>query len=90
MYASLIVGVAVTPAFFVPGSAGAFVTPLAVAYLVGLASAMLIALLVIPALVSLLVAGPAAHRRDALASRVMQRAYDRFGSRAVPAPGRLW
>ena len=85
MYASLIVGVAVTPAFFVPGSAGAFVTPLAVAYLVGLASAMLIALLVIPALVSLLVAGPAAHRRDAMASRVMQRAYDRFGSRAVPS-----
>ena len=45
-----IVALAVTPAVFVPGSAGAFVAPLAVAYLVGLASAMLVALLVIPAL----------------------------------------
>ncbi|GEL19911.1 efflux RND transporter permease subunit [Pseudonocardia asaccharolytica] len=83
IYATLIVALAVVPVFFVPGSPGAFVAPLAVAYLIGLASAMLVALLVIPALASFLAARGGAHR-EAPVVRRLQRGYDRLGGRAVP------
>lgn len=83
IYATLIVALAVVPVFFVPGPPGAFVAPLAVAYLVGLASAMLVALSVIPALASLLPPRAGAPR-EALAVRWMQDGYDRLGRRAVP------
>ncbi|MFC5994852.1 efflux RND transporter permease subunit [Pseudonocardia hispaniensis] len=83
VYATLIVALAVVPVLFVPGSPGAFLTPLAVAYLVGLASAMLVALLVTPVLASFLAARGGPHR-EAPAVRGLQRGYDRLGGRAVP------
>jgi Cu/Ag efflux pump CusA len=63
VYASLVIALAVTPVFFVPGSPGALVAPLAVTYLVGLAAAMLVALLVLPALMSLRAARPGPARK---------------------------
>jgi Cu/Ag efflux pump CusA len=83
VYATLAVALGVAPVFLVPGSAGTFVAPLAVAYLVGLASAMLVALLVVPALASLLAARPGGSR-EGPAVRLLQRGYDRLGRRAVP------
>jgi Cu/Ag efflux pump CusA len=84
VYATLVVALAVTPVFFIPGSPGAFVAPLAVAYLVGLASAMLVALLVTPALASLL--PRTAARRDAPAVRLLHRGYDWLGRRRRAVP----
>ena len=83
VYASIVVALAVMPVFFVPGSRGAFVAPLAVAYLVGLASAMLVALLVLPALMALLKARRRAGWKGPAVSAV-QRGYDRLGARVVP------
>jgi Cu/Ag efflux pump CusA len=82
LYASLVVALAVTPVYFVTGSSGAVIAPLAVAYLVGLAAAMLAALLVLPTLTSLLIA----RRRPSpgLAELALGCGYDRLGTRAVP------
>jgi Putative silver efflux pump len=80
--ALLVVALAVTPVFFVPGSAGAFLAPLAIAYLVGLASAMLVALLVLPALVSFL--GHGRGRREGAPVRWLQGRVDRRGAGVLP------
>ncbi len=88
MYATVIVALAVTPVLFVPGPAGAFVAPLAGAYLAGLAAAMLVAVLVIPALASLLAQRTVGmHERAASPPiRALQRGYAGLGDRAVPGP----
>jgi Cu/Ag efflux pump CusA len=88
LYATMIIALAVVPVFFIPGSAGSFVAPLVVAYLVALASAMLVALLVIPVLVSLLAVTGDVEYRDMEAMRWLQRGYGRLGHRAV-ARGRV-
>ena len=54
IYTLVVVALAVAPAFFVPGAAGAFVTPIAVAHLVALTSGLLVGALVLPALAALL------------------------------------
>lgn len=85
VYALLIAALAVTPMFFVPGSAGAFVAPLGVALLVGLGSALLVALVVVPSLVAVLHGG-GAERAESPAVRWLHGRWDRLGSRAMPRP----
>lgn len=78
--AMAVMALAVAPVFVVPGSAGAFVAPLAVAFLVGLGSALAVALFLLPALVSFV---GTARRADGPGVRWLQSRYDRLGSRAV-------
>jgi Cu/Ag efflux pump CusA len=80
--ALVIVALAVTPAFFLPGSVGAFVAPLAAAFLVGLGAALAVAVLVLPALVSFL--GVDRRTGEGRAVRWLQGRYDRIGSRGGP------
>jgi Cu/Ag efflux pump CusA len=74
IYATVIVAVALVPVFVVPGSLGALVAPLAIAYLVAIAAALVVALALTPALCLLLSARPA---RVSPVLRVLRRGYAR-------------
>lgn len=80
--ATVVVALAVTPVLFVPDAPGRFVTPLVVAYLVTLGSALLVGLLVGPALAALL--GTSGLRPDGPLVTLLQRGHDRVGPRALP------
>ncbi len=63
VYSAIILALAVTPAFFLPGASGAFIRPAVWGYLIGLASAIAVAMAIIPGLASFLAGRPRPHLR---------------------------
>jgi Cu/Ag efflux pump CusA len=72
--ASVIVILVFLPVFFLPGVAGSFFRPLALAYLLAIAASLLVALTVTPVLASLLLRGDP-RREDAQVVRGLKRRY---------------
>ncbi|MDN5855157.1 MAG: efflux RND transporter permease subunit, partial [Actinomycetia bacterium] len=89
VYATAIAVVAVVPALVIPGSLGALVAPLAIAYLVALVVAMIVAVALTSALGSLLLAGAAQAPRLSPVLDAVTNGYSRFAptlvTRGVPA-----
>ena len=92
-FASLIVLFAVVPLFFLTDTAGAFLPPLATAYIVAILVSTVGALTVGPAMASLLLApspsGRPESRRATMLTRPIERAYERALARAMARSPRL-
>jgi Cu/Ag efflux pump CusA len=86
LYASILIGVAVVPLFFLRGEPGAFLPPLVRAYLLAIAVSMVVALLVTPALTGLLLNRRALDRGPSAIARRLRAAYERVLLRLVAAP----
>jgi CzcA family heavy metal efflux pump len=87
-YATVIMVVAVAPAFFLEGLSGAFLPPLVVSYLLAVAASTLVALFVTPALSLLLLSRAPLERREPPLARLLQRGYERALAPVVHTPGR--
>ena len=87
LYGSLIVAVALLPAFFMDGAGGAFLPPTALAYLLAVTVSMVVALTVTPALGLLLLADRPLDRRESPIVRWLHKGYDRLAPRIVTRPG---
>lgn len=86
LVATVITVVSVAPVFLLDGVTGAFLTPVAQSFLVGVAVAMLVALTVTPALATVLLArGPRRFRSTPLAAR-MARGYGAAVARWLARP----
>ena len=85
-YTVLIAGLLVAPVLLIGGLTGAFVQAIATAYGLALLASMLVALLVTPALCTLLIGRTPARRADTPLTRWVGRAYDRALGRVVAAP----
>ncbi|MGH8907134.1 MAG: efflux RND transporter permease subunit [Egibacteraceae bacterium] len=75
--ATLIVGAALLPFFFMQGEAGAFLPPIAVTHLTAVAASMLVALTLTPALGLMLLANAPPERREPPVARWLRRGYGR-------------
>jgi len=75
IYATLIILLAVLPAFFLQGETGAFFQPLALSYALALLASMVVALTITPALCLLLLRDRALERRESPVLRWLQRGY---------------
>ena len=89
IYATIVVGLAILPVAVLDGRPGAFLAPLALAYALAVGSALLVALMVAPALNLLLFSRwrPGAARGSGLSERVGSRyeaALARFGAKRGP------
>jgi CzcA family heavy metal efflux pump len=90
IYATLIIILAVVPVFMMGGVAGAFFTPLALAYVLAVAASMLVALTVTPALSLALARGmSSAVPESAVAARIRD-AYEAVLKRIVQVPRRAY
>jgi CzcA family heavy metal efflux pump len=87
-YATVIMAVAVLPAFFMEGLTGAFFPPLVLTYLLAIAASMLVALFVTPALSLILLPGAPLERREPPLARMLHRGYERALAPIVHTPGR--
>src|SRR6266508_4518531 len=90
LYATLIIGVAAVPVFFLQGVTGSFVRPLAVSYLVAVLASMVVALLVTPGLALLLSTSkpaPAKPRRQPPLARWLERGHTAALTRLLHRPG---
>jgi CzcA family heavy metal efflux pump len=87
-YATVIMAVAVLPAFFLEGLTGAFFPPLVLSYLLAIAASMLVALFVTPALSLILLPGEPLQRREPPLQRALQRGYERALAPIIHTPGR--
>jgi Cu/Ag efflux pump CusA len=85
--ASFIVMLVFVPVFFLPGLAGAFFRPLALAYVLAILASMLVALTLTPAL-SLMLLPHAAKRARSPFSQALQRRYRTLLPRCIGRPGR--
>jgi CzcA family heavy metal efflux pump len=74
-YATAIILLTVVPLFAIAGRPGALVEPLAIAFMVAVATSLLVALTVAPALASVLLRGSSLERRDAPLLRWLKSAY---------------
>jgi Cu/Ag efflux pump CusA len=83
-YATLIVLLAMLPVFFTSGQTGAFVHPLALAYVAAVLASLAVALVVTPALASLLLARGGTAGSPVTAA--IERAFLRVFSRSVRSP----
>jgi Cu/Ag efflux pump CusA len=86
LYATLIVGLAVVPVYFLERTAGAFFPDLATAYLVALVSSMVVALIVTPALAALLFSRGRLDEREPAPARWLQKTYEAGLVRFVRRP----
>ena len=86
VYATLILVLAVAPLFLLGGSLGAFLSPLAVSYVLALVASMVVAMTVTPALAFALLRGASLDHRDAPVVRWLQHRYEALLSRSVRAP----
>lgn len=84
--ASIIVIVVFIPVFFLPGLAGSFFRPLAVAYVLAVLASMVVALTLTPALALMLLPKSAKNDRSPI-SRALQRGYRRVLPAFTKRPG---
>jgi CzcA family heavy metal efflux pump len=87
-FATVAVAVAVLPVFVMEGLTGSFFPPLVVSYLLALATSMLVALFVTPALCLLLLSGASVTRREPPLAGLLRRGYERALAPIVRTPGR--
>ena len=78
VYATMIVVSVFVPILFLPGVAGAFFRPLALAYGIAVLASMVVALTITPALSMVLLAGKQDTNASAGLSHVLRRVYDRM------------
>lgn len=83
VYATLIILLAVVPVFFVTGTAGAFLPPLALAYVLAILASTLVAVTVTPALGVLLLSGAPVDGRQSPVTGRLQRGYASLLSRTI-------
>jgi CzcA family heavy metal efflux pump len=86
LYATLIVGLAVVPVYFLERTAGAFFPDLATAYLVALVASMVVALIVTPALAAVLFSRGGLDEREPVVARWLQNTYEAGLTRIVRRP----
>jgi CzcA family heavy metal efflux pump len=86
VFASLIVMLVFVPIFFLEGVSGTFFRPLAIAYVLAIASSLLVALTVTPALSLLLLPGGSAERDETRFVRGLKQRYRAFLPRMVGRP----
>src|SRR5205809_4819578 len=86
LYATLIVLLAVAPAFFMEGLSGAFFTPLALSYVLACVSSAGVALTVTHALALMLLGSAPSKDRAAPLVRLLQHGYDPVFARMIHAP----
>jgi CzcA family heavy metal efflux pump len=86
LYATLIVGLAVVPVYFLERTAGAFFPDLATAYLVALVASMSVALIVTPALAALLFSRGRLDEGEPAIARWLQNTYEAGLTRIVRRP----
>lgn len=82
-FATVIAAVAVAPVFVIPGSLGALLAPLAIAYLVAIVVALVVAATLTPALALLLSRGAPKPTEDSRVLRSLRSGYGRFAPRLV-------
>jgi CzcA family heavy metal efflux pump len=87
VFASLIVTMVFVPIIFLPGIAGSFFRPLAIAYILAILASLLVALTVTPALSLMLLPGAQERRKEAPLSGSLKRLYRLL---LVPIIGRPW
>lgn len=75
VYATFLVALVFLPVFFLSGIAGRIFSPLAQAYVLSTLASLGVALLVVPAASSLVLAGSSAERKEGRLSRVLKRGY---------------
>ncbi|MGH1348802.1 MAG: efflux RND transporter permease subunit [Nannocystales bacterium] len=78
VYATMIVVSVFVPILFLPGVAGAFFRPLALAYGIAVLASMVVALTITPALSMVLLTGERDTNKSAGLSQVLRRVYDRM------------
>jgi len=83
--ASLIVALVFVPVFFLPGLAGSFFRPLAIAYVLAVMASMMVALTLTPAMALMLLPKAAEHRSSPFSDR-LQGAYARWLPRIAGRP----
>jgi len=87
VFASLIVILVFLPIFFLDGVSGTFFRPLATAYVLAIATSLLVALTITPALCLWLLPGDAAHRDEPMLVRWLKARYRRVLPDLVGRPG---
>ena len=87
LFATLIIAAVLLPAFFMEGEAGAFLPPIAMAYLLAIVASIVVAMTVTPALGMMLLGNGSRERRESPVSRWLGTRYDGLASRIVPKPG---
>ena len=88
VYASAIVVLVFLPVFFLPGLAGTFFRPLALAYITAIAASLIIALTVTPALCLTLLPSDSASARKAPLAAWIEAHYSRVLPRVIAQPRR--
>jgi Cu/Ag efflux pump CusA len=86
LFATLIVGAAVVPAFFMEGEGGAFLPAIATAYLLAIAASLVVAITVTPALGMMLLGNPTRPRPEAPVARWLRARYRTLVPRIVATP----
>lgn len=86
VYATLILVLAVTPLFLLSGPLGAFLSPLAVSFVLALLASMVVAMTVTPALAMVFLRGASLDHREPPLVRWCQRRYGAALARIVGAP----
>jgi Cu/Ag efflux pump CusA len=87
LFATLIVGAVVLPAYFLEGEAGAFLPPIVTAYLMAIVVSIVVALTTAPALAMVLLSGSARTRGAGPVDRWLRRAVGGAVARTVPRAG---
>tara|TARA_R110002020_G_scaffold475949_1_gene714833 strand:- start:8384 stop:11458 length:3075 start_codon:yes stop_codon:yes gene_type:complete len=91
IYGSLIVGLVLIPVFMLPGLAGSFFQPLAMAYIVAIGVSLFIALTLTPALSMMLLANRKFQKKESPLSMWLQSRYERILPKLIERPKRiLW
>tara|TARA_R100000935_G_scaffold57536_1_gene91685 strand:- start:1240 stop:4353 length:3114 start_codon:yes stop_codon:yes gene_type:complete len=91
IYGSLIVGLVLIPVFMMPGLAGSFFQPLAMAYIVAIGVSLFIALTLTPALSMLLLSKGKFQKKESPLSTWLQTKYERILPKLIERPKRiLW
>ena len=86
-FATLITLLAVSPVFFMDGTAGALLQPMAVSYTLAVLAAMVVALTVTPALGFILLSGRQLEVRESPIMPRLKSSYERTLERTVKSPG---
>lgn len=84
LFATLIVGAVLLPAFFMQGEAGAFLPPIASAYLLAIVASFVVAITVTPALGMMLLGSATRARRQSPVARRIRGGYEGVAPRIVP------